>query len=82
MNEEETDGEYLLRLWSSFPFVWFPATASRRAACAGERARERESESALVSASAREGEGDEGGERRGVAVASLSFASSDIYRKL
>jgi len=35
-----------------------------------------------VSASAREGEGDEGGERCGVAVASLSFASYDIYRKL
>lgn len=44
MNEEETDGEYLLHLWSSFPFVWFPATASRRAACAGERERARERE--------------------------------------
>ncbi len=42
----------------------------------------RERESAPVSASAREGEGDEGGERCGVAVASLSFASYDIYRKL
>ncbi len=44
-------------------------------------ARERGRERALVSARAREGEGDEGGERRGVAVASLSFVSYDIYRK-
>ncbi len=49
---------------------------------ARERERERERERALVSASAREGVGDEGGERRGVAAASLSFASYDIYRKL
>ncbi len=46
------------------------------------RERGRERERALVSASAREGEVDEGGERRGVAVASLSFVSYDIYRKL
>jgi hypothetical protein len=46
------------------------------------RESERERERALVSATAREGEGDEGGERRGVAVASPSFASYDIYRKL